>query len=115
MPRERTTLQIRNVLNELPKERHSQTRNLLRAAWKVKTAEKGEKRPEQVARFLEHGHESAARCPREGMAEMFAFQRVQIPASLHKCLVTTNVIESPQSAAPTTLRDGGAPRWLRVG
>jgi hypothetical protein len=26
------------MLNELPKEQHGQTRNLLRAAWKVKTA-----------------------------------------------------------------------------
>jgi putative transposase len=62
---------IRNVLNELPKEQHGQTRNLLRAAWKVKTAEEGEKRLKQLARFLEHGHESAARSLREGMAEMF--------------------------------------------
>lgn len=32
---------IRNVLGELPKEQHAQTRNLLRAAWKVKTAAEG--------------------------------------------------------------------------
>lgn len=100
---------IRNVLNELPKEQHGQTRNLLRAAWKVRTAEEGEKRLEQLARFLEHGHESAARSLREGMAEMFTLQRLQIPASLHKCLATTNVIESPQSGVER--RTGNVTRW----
>ena len=69
----------------------------MRAAWKVKTAEEGEKRLEQLARFLEREHESAARRLREGMQEMFTLQRLQIPESLHKCLATTNVIESPQS------------------
>ena len=88
---------MRNVLEERPKEQHGQTRNLVRAAWKVKTAEEGEKRLEQLARFLEREHESAARRLREGMQELFTLQRLQIPESLHKCLATTNVIESPQS------------------
>jgi putative transposase len=100
---------IRNVLNELPREQHGQTRNLLRAAWKVKTAEEGEKRLEQLARFLEREHESAARSLREGMAEMFTLQRLQIPASLHKCLATTNVIESPQSGVER--RTHNVTRW----
>jgi hypothetical protein len=56
-----------------------------------------EKRLEQLARFLEHDYESAARgVLREGLAEMFTLQRLQIPPSLHKCLGTTNIIESPQ-------------------
>jgi putative transposase len=63
----------------------------------VKTAEEGEKRLEQLARFLERDYESAARSLREGMQERFTLQRLQIPESLHKCLATTNVIESPQS------------------
>lgn len=100
---------IRNVLNELPREQQSQTRNLMRAAWKVKTAEEGEKRLEQLARFLEREHESAARSLREGMAEMFTLQRLQIPASLHKCLATTNVIESPQSGVERRTRN--ITRW----
>ena len=44
---------LRNVLDELPKEQHGQPLNLMRAAWRVKTAEEGEKRLEQLARFLE--------------------------------------------------------------
>ncbi|MBS0532717.1 MAG: IS256 family transposase [Proteobacteria bacterium] len=88
---------VQNVLGELPKEQHGQALNLMRAAWKVKTAEEGEKRLEQLARFLERDHESAARSVREGMKEMFTLQRLQIPPSLNKCLATTNIIESPHS------------------
>lgn len=88
---------LQNVMQELPKEQQGQIRNLMRAAWKVNTAEEGEKRLEQVARLLEHDHEPAARSLREGLKEMFTLQRLQIPASLHKCLATTNIIESPQS------------------
>jgi transposase-like protein len=87
---------LRNVIDELPGDQVGQTMNLMRASWKVKTAEEGEKRPEQLARFLERDHESAARSLREGMAEMFTLQRLRIPESLHTCLATTNIIESPQ-------------------
>jgi putative transposase len=100
---------MRNVLDELPKEQHGQALNLLRAAWKVKTAAEGEKRLERLARFLEREYESAARSLREGMAEMFTLQRLQIPASLHKCLATTNVIESPQSGVER--RTHNVTRW----
>jgi transposase-like protein len=86
---------VRNVLDELPKEQHGQALNLMRPAWKVKTAEEGENRLEQLARFLERDYESAARSLREGMKEMFSLQRLHIPDSLHKCLATTNNIESP--------------------
>jgi transposase-like protein len=99
----------RNVLDELPKEQHGQALNLMRAAWKVKTAEEGEKRIEQLARFLERDHESAARSLREGLKEMFTLQRLQIPASLHKCLATTNIIESPQSGVERRTRN--VTRW----
>ena len=100
---------LRNVLEELPGEQQSQTRNLMRAAWKVKTAEEGEKRLEQLARFLERDHESAARSLREGMKEMFTLQRLQIPASLYKCLATTNIIESPQGGVER--RTHNVTRW----
>ena len=58
---------VRNVLDELPKEQHGQPLNLMRAAWRVRTAEEGEKRLEQLVRFLERDYESAARNLREGM------------------------------------------------
>ncbi|HEY6373534.1 MAG TPA: transposase, partial [Candidatus Sulfotelmatobacter sp.] len=100
---------MRNVLDELPKEQQGQALNLMRAAWKVKTAEEGEKRLEQLARFLERDHESAARSLREGMKEMFTLQRLQIPESLHKCLATTNIIESPQGGVER--RTHNVTRW----
>lgn len=100
---------IRNVLDELPDEQQGQALNLLRAAWKVKTAEEGEKRMEQLARFMERDYESAARSIREGMSEMFTLQRLQIPPSLHKCLATTNIIESPQSGVQKRTRN--VTRW----
>ena len=97
------------MLDELPQEQRGQTLNLMRAAWKVPTAEEGEKRLEQLARFLEHDHESAARSLREGMSEMFTLQRLQIPPSLHKCLATTNIIESPQGGVRR--RTDNVTRW----
>jgi len=102
---------LRNVLEELPQEQQGQTLNLMRAAWKVTTPEEGEKRLEQLARFLEHDHESAARSLRlrEGIAEMFTLQRLKLPPSLYKCLATTNVIESPQSGVAR--RTANVTRW----
>ena len=97
------------MLDELPQEQQGQTLNLMRAAWKVPTAEEGEKRLEQLARFLEHDHESAARSLREGMSEMFTLQRLQIPPALHKCLATTNIIESPQGGVQR--RTDNVTRW----
>lgn len=109
----------RNVIDELPKEQQPQALNLLRAAWRVSDAEEGVKRLEQLARFLEREHDSAARSLREGMAEMFTVQRLQLPPSLYKCLGTTNVIESPQSGVQkrthnvTRWRDAGmVERWV---
>lgn len=100
---------LRNVLDELPPEQQGQTLNLMRAAWKVATPEEGEKRLEQLARFLERDHESAARSLREGMAEMFTLQRLKLPPSLYKCLATTNLIESPQGGVAR--RTGNVTRW----
>ena len=100
---------LRNVLDELPDDQQGQTLNLMRAAWKVSTPEEGEKRLEQLARFLEHDHESAARSLREGLAEMFTLQRLHLPPSLHKCLATTNIIESPQGGVAR--RTDNVTRW----
>jgi transposase-like protein len=100
---------LENVMQELPKEQQSQTRNLMRAAWKVKTAEEAEKRFDQIARQLEYSYETAARSLREGMKEMFTLQRLQIPATLHKCLATTNIIESPHSGVRR--RTHNVSRW----
>jgi transposase-like protein len=103
---------IENVMNELPKEQQDQTRKLMRAAFRLSAAEEGEKRLEQIARQLEHDYSSAARSLREGMKEMFTLQRLKIPASLHKCLATTNLIESPHSGIRKRTRN--VCRWRDV-
>jgi transposase-like protein len=100
---------MRNVLDELPREQHAQVLNVMRAAWKLTDADQGVKKLQQLARFLEHDHESAARSLREGMAEMFTVQRLKLPPSLFKCLGTTNVIESPQSGVQK--RTNNVTRW----
>jgi putative transposase len=96
---------IENVMNELPKEQQDQTRRLMRAAFKLSSAAEGEKRLEQIARQLEYDYTSAARSLREGIQEMFTLQRLKIPASLHKCLATTNLIESPHSGVRKRTRN----------
>jgi putative transposase len=100
---------MRNVLDELPREQHAQALNLMRAAWKLTDAEEGVKKLEQLARFLEHDYESAARSLREGLIEMFTVQRLKLPPSLFQCLGTTNVIESPQSGVQK--RTNNVTRW----
>ena len=87
----------RNVLDELPKEQHANAQSLLRAAWKSPHADDGIKRVEHLARFYERDYPQAAQSMREGLNEMFTLQRLQIPPIMHKCLATTNLIESPQS------------------
>jgi transposase-like protein len=94
-----------NVMKELPKEQQEQTRRLMRAAFKLSSAAEGEKRLEQIARQLECDYASAARSLREGMKEMFTLQRLKIPAGLHKCLATTNLIESPHSGVRKRTRN----------
>lgn len=100
---------MRNVINELPREQQAQALNVMRAAWKLSDADEGVKRLEQLARFLEHDHESAARSLREGIAEMFTIQKMKLPPSLYKCLGTTNVIESPQGGVQK--RTNNVTRW----
>jgi putative transposase len=100
---------LRNVLEELPKDQQAQTASLMRAAFRCKTAEEGEKRLEQMARFLERDHASAAHSLREGMRDMFTLQRLDVPLSLHKCLATTNIIESPHSGVEN--RTHKVTRW----
>jgi putative transposase len=100
---------LRNVADELPKEQQGQAMSMMRAAFRSKSADEGEKRLEQLARFLEHDYESAAQSLREGMTEMFTLQRLDIPPSLHKCLATTNIIESPHSGVEN--RTHKVTRW----
>ena len=86
----------RNVLSHLPKDQHRRTTATLSAAWKL-DADEGCKKLEQYASWLEQEWPSAAGSIREGMAEMFTVNRLEVPPKLTRCLVTTNVIDSNHS------------------
>lgn len=88
----------RNVLGYLPKEEQKRVQQLMKAAWRL-PASQGEARLEKEAQALEKDHPSAAASLREGLAEMFTVNRLGLPASLIRCLCSTNVIESSFSGA----------------
>jgi len=100
---------IANVLEELPKEQHAQVRSLLRAAYKLPRAEEGMAKIEKMATWLEREYPAAAASLREGLEEIFTINRLGLPPSLHRCLATTNLIESPQSGVRK--RTGNVSRW----
>src|SRR5579863_2220764 len=85
---------LRNVVERLPKDQQNQTRSLIRAAWKL-DAKAGMAKLEKLAQWLEREHPDAAASLREGMEECFTLNRLDVPPSLHRCLASTNLIESP--------------------
>ena len=103
------THKIRNVLEELPKEQHAQVRSLMRAAYKLERADDGIAKMEKMASWLEREYPTAAASLREGVEETFTVNRLGLPPSLHRCLGTTNLIESPQSGVRK--RTGNVSRW----
>jgi putative transposase len=103
------THKIRNVLEELPKEQHAQVRSLMRAAYKLERAEESLVKMEKMASWLEQEYPTAAASLREGVEETFTINRLGLPPSLHRCLGTSNLIESPQSGVRK--RTGNVSRW----
>jgi len=84
---------LRNVIGHLPKDQHRNARSTLAAAWKMDAPE-GKKQIEQLARWYEHKHPSAAASLREGLGELFTINVMNLPSKLMRCVSTTNVIES---------------------
>lgn len=87
---------LRNVLEQLPKEQQDQARSTIRAAWRLEPKD-GLARLRKLADWFDQSYPAAAASVREGMEECFTLNRLGVPASLHRCLATTNLIESPQS------------------
>jgi transposase-like protein len=109
---------LRNVVDHLPKDQKDQVKSVLRAAWKME-AKAGMARLNKLAEWLEREYPSAAASLLEGLEECFTINRLDIPPSLHRCLATTNVIESPHSGVRMRTRrvcrwrDGGmVKRWM---
>ena len=88
---------IRNVVERLPEEQKDQVKAALRASYRLE-AKEGMARLRKLAAWLEQEHPVAAAASlREGLEECFTINRLGVPPSLHRCLATTNLIESPQS------------------
>ena len=99
---------IRNVCDRLPKEQKDQVKAAMRASYKLE-AKEGMARLRKLADWLEQESPAAANSLREGLEECFTINRLGISPSLHRCLATTNVIESPQSGV--RMRTRRVCRW----
>ena len=87
---------LRNVLGYLPKDQQAQAKSVLRAAWKLAPKE-GIARVKKLAAWLDNSYPSAAASLLEGLEECFTINRLDLPPTLHRCLATTNIIESPHA------------------
>ena len=63
----------------------------------------------KLAEMIERDYPEAAASLREGLEETFTINRADVPPSLHRCLATTNIIESPQSGVRH--KTGNVCRW----
>jgi transposase-like protein len=99
---------IRNVVERLPEEQKDQVKAAMRAAYRLE-AKEGMARLRKLADWLEQEQPAAAHSLREGLEECFTINRLGVPPSLHRCLATTNLIESPQSGV--RLRTRRVCRW----
>jgi putative transposase len=92
----------------LPEHLKDQTKAAIRAAFRL-PAKEGMAKLEKQAEWLDQEYPSAAASLREGLAEMFTVNRLGLPPSLTRCLVSTNLIESPHSGV--RLRTRKICRW----
>jgi putative transposase len=94
---------IRNVLGYLPDEQKEQAKCAMKAAFSME-ADKGKKKLNQLAKWLEHEYPSASSSLLEGIDEMFTINKLGLPKTLRRCLGSTNVIESPNSGVRSRTR-----------
>jgi transposase-like protein len=94
---------IRNVRAELPKDLAAQLVSVMRAAFRL-DADEGMARLQQQAEWLKTEYPGAATSLLEGLAEMFTVSRLGLSPSLTRCLVTTNILESPQGTIQIPMR-----------
>ena len=98
---------LRNVVERLPQDQREQVKAAMRAAWRLDPQE-GIGKLEKLAQWLQRDWPQAAASLREGVEECFTINRLGVAPSLHRCLATTNIIESP----PDGVRRG-TPRVTR--
>jgi transposase-like protein len=94
---------IRNVLGYLPEDQKDQTKCAMKSAFSME-AKKGKQKLKQLAKWLEQEYPSAMSSLFEGLDEMFTINKLGLPKTLHRCLGSTNVIESPNSGVRSRTR-----------
>lgn len=99
---------VRNVCDHLPEEQRPYAKLVMRAAFRL-DADQGPKRLKELAATYEKPYPSAAASVREGLDEMFTVSRLGLPGALSRCLVSTNLIESPNSGV--RMRTRRVTRW----
>jgi len=111
------THKMRNVADQVPKHLRDQTKAVMRAAYRLDPQE-GMARLRKQAAWLQTEHPTAAASLLEGLEETFTVNAMGLPGDLRRCLVTTNLIESPQAGVRqrtrrvTCWKDGAmALRW----
>ena len=109
---------VRNALGYLPEHLRDQVGAAMKAGFRLKP-DKGMTQLEKQAQWLDKEYPDAAGSMREGLAEMFTVNRLGLPATLRRCLCTTNVIESLNGTVRQKIgrvrrwRDGAmALRWV---
>jgi len=92
---------IENVVGYLPKGLRQEIKLVMRVVDMPKAAaycypeKKGMAELERQADWLEKTCPSAAASLGEGLEETFTINRLGLPATLRRCLGTTNLVESP--------------------
>jgi transposase-like protein len=106
--RRRRNHKVKNVMDHLPEELKDPVKATMKATWRLAPKE-GIARLRKQARWLQVEHPDAAASLLEGLEEIFTVNRLALPPGLRRCLVSTNLIESPCSGV--RMRTRRVSRW----
>ena len=108
-PRQRPTLQRRNVLDHLTDEQKPPVAKRLNAAYALEDYAAAKQALNELHRELMDLNPSAARSLAEGMEETLTVHRLHLPMQLRKTMASTNVIESAFSIVEQVCKN--VKRW----
>ena len=108
-PRQRPTLQRRNVLDHLTDEQKPAITKKLNTAYALEDYAAAKQALQTLHRELMDLNPSAARSLGEGMEETLTIHRLKLPTQLRKTMASTNVIESAFSIVEQVCKN--VKRW----
>ena len=97
------THKLRNVLGYLPDDRKDWMKAVMKGAYRL-DADEGIAKLRKEAERLQDEYPSAAASLLEGLEETFTVNKLGVPPTLRRCLVTTNVIENSHSGVRRATR-----------